>query len=476
MAQRYLCIDVFRTIAFANRYFRLQVLLPLFLLLTGLQQGFATCQASFTFTFLDNHQVVLFNTSNGYVSYEWDVSPSLLAYDDGQVASFTMQQDTTWICLHVWDQNGWEDVQCQAIFDGAPGEVCEISDCIWPGDADTDGKANIYDLLYLGLEYGAAGPPRNFFPIPSNPIAWAPNFGDDWSQNINALNAKHFDCNGDGIVDQDDMDAIQLNYTPEFDYTSAPAPGAPPVFLELENPVIVINDNTPSTFTITANLVLGEAAFPIENAYGIALDIDYPEEYLVPGGASIQYDNTSFFGPSSEVLTLSHDVPDQGVGRYDWASTHTQGLGASGHGRLATITCVVSSDIIGGIAEPEVPFNLIIERVRVLNGEGGQIIINLPNGGIYTTILINDTVAKNGDTPGQSVQIFPNPAKGWLYVEWKQIEATRLELLDLVGKPVLSQTVNGRSARVPVQSLSPGLYWALLYTEEGTVVRRIQIQ
>lgn len=35
--------------------------------------------------------------------------------------------------------------------------MCDFTDCIHPGDADADLKANVYDLLNIGLGYGTIG-------------------------------------------------------------------------------------------------------------------------------------------------------------------------------------------------------------------------------------------------------------------------------------------------------------------------------
>lgn len=435
-----------------------------------------TCQAEFSFAFVDEEQVVLFNTSDNYTGQSWNLGGHALTYQDGPVASFGFVGDTTWVCLEVWDASGCSDQLCQAVYAGAPGELCEITDCIWPGDANGDGKANQYDLLHLGMAYGATGPQRTMFPIPLNPIAWAPNFAENWQAGPSAVNAKHADTNGDGAVNASDINAIPLNYAPEWAFLNNAVPGHPPVFIELETPVITITDHSPSTFLITAKLMMGEAAFPFDDAYGIALDILYPQDLVVPSGAIIEYDEASLLGAPGQVLTLMQDLSLNNLGRQDWAASRVNGIGVDGHGPVASLTYVVSSDIIGGRTEPEVPFNIIVERVRVLNRNGTELIINLPNGGVATAIIINDTVARGNGTNEPSLSVFPNPAGHWLYAEWQGLHASRIELINLLGQPVLNQAIDGTQAQIAVSSLEAGLYWVLLHAEEGTAVQRVQIR
>lgn len=439
--------------------------------------GAQTCQAEFFFAFTDDshQQVVLFNTADQYIGHSWNTGTTPLLYHNGPVASFAPVADTTWVCLDIWDNTGCADQLCQAVYAGAPGEMCEITDCIWPGDANGDGKANQYDVLNLGSAYGATGLPRAMFPVPANPIAWAPNFAADWQSSSGNINNKHADTNGDGLVDASDINAIALNYSAEWFFTNTPVTGNPPVFIELETPVITITDHSPSTFIISAKLMLGEAAFPVDNAYGIALDVVYPFDLVMPGGASIQYDET-LLGASSQTLVFMQDLAASNLGRQDWAATRTGSLGVDGHGPVATLNYVVSSDIIGGRTEPEVAFNIIVERVRVLKANGEEEVINLPNGGVATAIIINDTVARGQGADRPSVKVFPNPAGSWLYVEWQRMRARRIELLNSLGQSVFSQTAEGSQARLSVSNLDAGMYIVLVHADEGTSVQHVQIR
>lgn len=446
------------------------------LFLPGLS-GAQTCQAEFLFAFTDNsHQrVVVFNTSEYYAEHSWNAGAAPLLYHNGSVASFEMSADTIWICLDIWDNAGCADQLCQAVYAGSPDEMCEITDCIWPGDANGDGKANQYDVLNIGKAYGATGLPRAMFPVPANPIAWAPNFTGNWPGSSGNINHKHADTNGDGLVDASDVNAIALNYSPDWFFTNTPVTGNPPVFLELETPLITITDHSPNTFVISAKLMLGEAAFPLDNAYGIALDVVYPFDLVMPGGASIQYDG-SLLGAQQQTLVFMQDLASSNLGRQDWAATRTGGLGVDGHGPVATLNYVVSSDIIGGRTEPEVAFNIIVERVRLVNANGDEVVINLPNGGVATAIIINDTVARGKGAQKPAVKVFPNPAGSWLYVEWQRMQARRIELLNALGQPVLSQSVDGAQAQLSVSGLQAGMYVVLVHADEGTSVQHVQIR
>ena len=61
------------------------------------------------------------------------------------------------------------------------------------------------------------GPAREEFPIADNPTAWAPNTSTDWDHwTNNSINYKHLDCDGDGAIGEDDVQAIIDNYRPDL--------------------------------------------------------------------------------------------------------------------------------------------------------------------------------------------------------------------------------------------------------------------
>lgn len=69
------------------------------------------------------------------------------------------------------------------------------------GDTNNNGTVSTVDLLPIGFFYGAKGAPR------ANPTINGQEV-PDWEQNAGNLNAKHSDCNGDGVVNETDVAVI----------------------------------------------------------------------------------------------------------------------------------------------------------------------------------------------------------------------------------------------------------------------------
>lgn len=82
---------------------------------------------------------------------------------------------------------------------------CGVS--VYPGDFNNDGVANNTDLLYWGVAAGTSG-----FTRPNASLAWTAQPSPEWSADIQGVNSKLQDGNGDGVVDLQDIQALTLNY------------------------------------------------------------------------------------------------------------------------------------------------------------------------------------------------------------------------------------------------------------------------
>jgi len=86
---------------------------------------------------------------------------------------------------------------------------------VWPGDVNRNGIVNNEDFALMGLYINETGPARS---ADHQNISWDPHPAEDWNGlHNNQINLKHFDCNGDGIIDSLDIEAIRTNYSLQHD-------------------------------------------------------------------------------------------------------------------------------------------------------------------------------------------------------------------------------------------------------------------
>lgn len=71
-------------------------------------------------------------------------------------------------------------------------------------------------------------------------------------------------------------------------------------------------------------------------------------------------------------------------------------------------------------------------------------------------------------------QLYPNPARGYLYVQANAAVA-QLDILDMSGRRVLQATLPGGPARLDISSLPLGMYLARFSGAGGVAVKKLLI-
>ncbi len=453
-------------------YYRLRwiVLLTILLSAVGLERLSAqTCEANFSFAFANEELAILYPEPGPYESIIWIINGVSQPGQPGAAYWLTVAADTTYVCLVVIDSTGCNDVICRDVYANSPEALCATTDCVWPGDATGDRKANLYDLLNIGLGYGAQGPVRTIFPSPDNHILWAPNFSEDWGSQPNLPDFKHLDCDGNGIVDLADVEAIHYNYFPDLEYTSQPVAGAPPVFLVLSTDTIYIEElMNVASLEITAELWAGTPDQIFDNFYGLALGVRYPQgvNYL-----NTAYREDAFLGAPEEMLTLQRNLaPTWGHNRIDLAFTRTSGEGVTGGGPIATTSFIISSDIIGGREEATYDIYFGLEGIRLVDENGDTLSYHLPGASGVVTV-INEVIA--GDQAlrpgGARWRVFPNPTHDELNVRFSGTVSGQLNLYNAFGQLVQTRRLLADSVvSTSVADFPAGLYTLEWVAEDGT--------
>lgn len=438
-----------------------------------------TCIASFMYVFLDAQTVLFFNNAQNYTGLEWDFGNGTTSSFDNEM-SFTQvfENSPTTVCLKVWNDNGCQDEYCLDIAPDAPEDMCNATTCIWPGDTNGDGAANNTDVLNLGLGIGSHGAERPFFPDPGNPIAWVPNYGYNWNSWIGPVNYKHLDCNGNGIIEETDIDAIYYNYSPEFDLELTSDSDAPPISITFDQSTFVIDENTPEHVVVTASIYLGSEALPFIDLHGLAFTLSYPYDLAKSNGVTTDLTSNSFLGGTSSTINFSYDLYNQGIGRYDAAISRINGQGMSGFGKVAKVNFVVNADIIEGFSVPETSFDILMEEVTMVNTNGEVISFGVENNQSSITFINSNVSNTIPIAPEQLVNIFPNPAKEVLYLNMEQVDIDQVDITDAYGRVIWSFYSRNMPATLSlnISDYKPGLYLVRFASEGSFFTKKIIIE
>ncbi len=434
-----------------------------------------TCKADFSFAFLSDTTLIFFNTSTPHNSHFWTLEGSSLYNNNNGVLLYEPTTLPFEACLTIETADACRDTFCLMIDRESTDAFCVQNECVWPGDTNGDWKANQFDLLNIGLGYGKMGPPREEFPIEDDPTAWAPNTSTDWDDfTINSINYKHLDCDGDGTIGDEDVQAIIDNYRPDFSLVTPSTPGAPPVFLAFTNPVVEWDNTSNEDIVFQAQVFVGTSDNPITNLHGIALDISHPAGIAEVGSITSNPTDDSPLGSPDNLLNVKYDLLTQEIPRYDLAITRKAASGADGFGAIFDLNFIVSGDIIGGLNEPITAFEIALERVRMVNPEGDTIAFSI--GAPATISIVNSKLANTDDpTDDAQVKLFPNPAKEAFELQAVEQDIRLLELFDSQGRRLRSRVIEARRASVDVHGLQKGLYWVRMQVGDKWTVRRLII-
>ncbi len=291
---------------------------------------------------------------------------------------------------------------------------------VWPGDANYDLLCNNMDILNIGLAYNDTGYVRT-----NTSLAWQAQPGINWlSQFITGINAKHADCDGNGIVNALDTLAVSLNYglihpRPVLHDSTAILSGSS-LFFDL--PVGNLQPGSP----VTIPIVFGTPANPVDNLYGIAFSIVYDQTLIQPGSMVVDY-NGSWVVNANNYIHLEKDF--SGIGKYDLAVCRINHQNISGNGIIATLNFTVANNAVGLLS-------LFFSDVMAISSNELQIAVNTQSGSIPTSIA--ETGIMN------TFEYYPNPVRDYIYMHCSSTENIQIEIINSLGQIVMNQFISSK--------------------------------
>lgn len=346
---------------------------------------------------------------------------------------------------------------------------------VWPGDVNNNGKANTVDLLFWGLAYGAEGPARadqnTDWSAQPLPTLWANNFP-------NGLNFAYADCNGDGIVNDDDFsDAIDDNFGLEHPPVTADfyanAAGAAPR-LRLTPSATLVQEGA----MVNIGLSIDDADLPIADFYGLAIKLSYTTN-LLAGDDGPDFDLVENSWVDADESYVQEMYVDDGImGTAELGLTRTNQLAiAVGSGDLGTFS-IIMEDIIVGLEVDT--FTLRIDSVLLIDQHFGRIPV-IPD---TTQIIIAKDTSKlttlnhnlwleEGDV---ELVVFPNPATHFLQIS-TSVGIEKLLLVDQLGRTeiIVDRPITNGNYRWYLNDRKPGIYWLQVKTTVGILSRKLVI-
>lgn len=319
---------------------------------------------------------------------------------------------------------------------------------VWPGDANNNGIADNLDVLELGLHYTQIGTPRASI---SN--SWQSYFANNWTGTItNGSNLSHSDCNGDGIINDDDTLAIYNNYGLTHTFK--------PEQINTVNPKLsIVPDQTFVTKGLwgTSSIYLGDTANTINNINGIAFTVDFDNTLIEPNSVWIEYQN-SFIDAGQNLHFQKTDFANS---KLFTASTHTLSNNVSGFGKIATL----HYQILSSLATDQV-LNIGLSQANQSDASGS--IVPLTSGA-GTLMATGSSVGLKDNAIIGNVLISPNPTNGILNIASTN-DLQSVEVSTIAGQVLFKKTCTDKTHQLLLQNLADGVYFVKVVLVNGSVI------
>ncbi len=333
---------------------------------------------------------------------------------------------------------------------------------VYPGDADQNGVVENYDVLTIGLTYNSTGPARNDSSS-FNALSWPPS-------NLINSNPAAADCDGNGIVDSQDVYQVQRYYhqtapvAAQYQVDTSICSNGIPLYMQGTNSDTVANGDT---LQITINLGSNGTS---NQAYGIAFTLNYDTGFIPRG--SIQFlTGASWLLPNNKGLFFSQESTP---GSIDIAITNINQLDAQGGGPVLHAIIPIDDNICGITHAPGwYNLGLYASKPRLINKYNEVQALCTQQA----SIKINKSATGITEERLNAIEIYPNPTGGHIFIKGEKIE--QVEITDLAGRKIYSATFgNSSSANIDLTGtgIEPGAYLVQIKTAVYEVVKKIIVQ
>jgi hypothetical protein len=416
--------------------------------------------------------VVAVDPITGRLSYT--PSPGAIGQTDQLILSYCLNEDEDGNCGFS------SEVAVTINITAENPNACVDEDCVWPGDTNNDGVVDVGDLLPIGLAMGNFGTPR----LSENPGNWSAQYGEDWDDDINGLNLKHIDANGDQIISSLDTQVVMENLGLQHRLRSAPLDFAP-FEINFQGPLLAEPGDL-----ISLEILAGSSNAVIIDLAGFRMPFVYDNTVVDPNRVNVTFGEDSWISYDSPILSVSNN--DVENGRLDAAVTRTSRDAATGFGLIGRVDAVMI-DLAGFRDGPLSNTDQDQGSTIITTTIGGEAATAMNAAGHLDAVRVNPFELTIQRTPATEVGDFapaaavdyldgkllayPNPTADQLIVHLNgQQRFSALQLTDLTGRTIRNeQGLDTNHRELSLGNLPNGIYTLTITTEDGVVNRKVEV-
>jgi hypothetical protein len=353
-----------------------------------------------------------------------------------------------------------------------PNQECNcINDCVYPGDIDGDGRVSAADILVLGRFMGASGPQR----ATANSAVWLGEQSAKWGINNSKGNdLMHADANGNGVIDQGDINYIYQNFGKIKGLVPRPSLG----FKDFPFEIIAYPEVVDSGETQTLYFVLGDENLPANAVHGMSFNLNlgpidsaslkfefFQESWLTKGSPSVAVAQQTSPGVMNIGLTIA-----QGGSIVGEEADGFKAVGVSGYGIIAKATYVVGEEA-DGFKVQNISGTRTLKTSNVEMEDLSGDFFDLNDG--ETEIRVRPTENKLSHTITE-VFTYPNPVVDKLIISTKVGKViNKAVIYDLTGRILVEQNNNTNEIHIDLAKIDLGIYIAKINVDGEEIVKKV---
>ncbi len=358
---------------------------------------------------------------NGQIELEWDSTGTFSnTFEISGLAAGT---------YHLYARDG------QGRSDTIAYRINPYATAVFPGDCNHDQVADMKDLLPIGLKYNMTG-----FTRPNASLNWTPQPALPWGDSLaNGRDIRHVDTDGNGIINDADTLAIQLNYSFTHNNLRTGNTG-PKLFYQMP-----MGPHTPGD-TLRIPIHLATMDTPVVSLYGLTFGISYDTALIQGGSIRLDFGNSWLGTKGSNLLTMYRE--DSTRGQVAVGFVRKDQMNVSGFGRICDIIVVVDDHI----GKRNIPLRMGFLSPYGIDKAEEEVNIGWINGETdIATDISEEMMAQMGLAVGQSDRniLLYHPTE----------KTGVMQLIDIRGNQLIQQKLKetGQTA-ISTKHLSPGIY------------------
>lgn len=328
-------------------------------------------------------------------------------------------------------------------------QVVHVNDgIVWPGDVDSNNVVNNLDIFNIGFAYDQTGSAR-IHPT----IDFLPQYAAPWTENgSNDVNYRHADTDGNGVVNQEDLLAINQNYEMMHNLQEdeqGDTRESFPIQFELDQ---ITADNW-----VYVNVLLGDGSATIDDFYGAGFVIEYDKNLVEENTAHLDFNNSWIGTFVDDFIAIQKDFYDEG--RLDIGLVRINQTGVDGQGVIGSFRFQLKDGV-----------NFESMMLTARDGAGVR--------ADKTTYDLDDveTVITNTDDllPSTAIRVFPNPAKDQLNVEVStETLVEEISIINTQGQ--LVKLIKNPNQTLSLRSIPTGIYFIKIITNSGYWLEKVSV-